>query len=913
MKKRIISAILAGAMLVASASSCDVKNVIKTSGKSEIHSLAVDYLENPVGIDSEKPLFSWKMSDTVRGQKQTAYQIMIADSYNALMQGDYNVWDSGMIESDVSVAVEYTGPALTPSTRYYWQVQVWDKDSNNCISKEKAFFETGLMKDGFIDAKWILQGKSGGLKAGAPIVRKKFDLSQSKNKIASARVYATCAGFYELELNGKKLGDDFLNPGSTQYSETILYQTFDITDSVKNGSNELSATLGNGWWCGMAGMVFMKEFPVFISKTVITYKDGSKQTIVTDESWEYTLDGPITKNDIYDGETYIASRKENEYSYSPVKVTTAAEQGLGEIKSQICGTIKCMQTVEPVNVTEPEKGKYIYDFGQNLAGVVEITVKGESGDRVVIRHAERLNSGELNGDGKKGTLYTANLRAAQATDTYVCAGTGKETWHPVFTFHGFRYAEISGIDKENIISVKALVLYTDMADSTTFETSNAKVNKLERNTYWGMRSNFLSVPTDCPQRNERYGYLGDAQVFCGTSMYYMNTAAFYNKYINDILDCVLDTGTFPNSAPGTYRDHEYTARGGWTDGGIIIPYTAYKRYGDITMLEEAYPAMQGYIEYMKNQAGSDFIRDNMGEYGDWLNANDPTPVGTVDTAFCAYTNALMAEIAEILNKPDDAAYYLDLSQKYKNAWVKEYMNSDGSTKCGSQTSYVLALYFKIVPDSMKAATAAKLVEKIRNNGNKLTVGFMGVTYLLPVLCDNGYDDVAFDLLLQENYPSWFYMINKGATTIWERWDGINEINMFNDVNMNSFNHFALGAVMEWGYGYLVGIKCDDAAFKHFILQPKYGGDLTYVKGSYDSMYGTIKSEWTKENNTFNYTCTVPANTTATLRLPTADANGVTESGKSVLNAEGVTVVGIDGDVLVLELASGTYSFVSTVK
>ncbi len=909
MRKRFLAAILAGSMIF-SFTGCQPKNVIKTSGKAVISSLTVDYLTNPVGIDSDTPLFSWNMADTVRGQKQTAYQIMVSDSYEGLLRGEYNVWDSGRVESDQSLAVPYAGNALTPGTRYYWQVQVWDKDGKNCLSQDKCYFETGLMEGGFSDAQWILQTKSGGATGAAPIMRKIFKLDKSARDIESARIYATAAGLYELYLNGDKLGDDFLNPGSTQYDQHVLYQTYDVTELLKSGENTVSAQLGNGWWAGMAGLVFNKQYPAFISKTVIKYKDGSVQTVVTDGTWEYTTDGPITENDIYNGETYVATRTEKEYDYEPVTVQTAEELGVGEITSQIAGTIKCMQVIEPVNITEPEHNVFVYDFGQNMAGVVEITVKGEKGTVVTIRHGEVLNNGETNGDGAYGTLYTANLRAAQATDKYVCAGTGEETWHPSFTFHGFRYAEISGIDWEDIVSVKALVLYTDMDDTSSLVTSNEKVNKLERNAYWGMRSNFLSVPTDCPSRNERFGYLGDAQVFCGTSMYYMDTAAFYNQYIMDILDCTQDIGIFPNSAPGAYKDVYQAAHGAWADGGIIIPYTAYVRYGDITTLEECYPAMQRYIEYMKGQAGSDYIRDNMGQYGDWLNANDPTPVGTVDTAYCAYTTSLMADVARWLGKDDDSRMYEELSQKYKDAWVREYMNSDGSTVCNSQTSYVLALYFDIVPDELREACAAKLAELIRNNGNKLTVGFIGVSYLLPALCDNGYTDVAFDLLLQEDYPSWFYQINKGATTIWERWDAITTDNSFQDVNMNSFNHFAFGSVMEWGYAYLGGIKCDTEApgFKHFILQPCVGGGLTSAQAEYDSMYGLIKSAWTSEDGKLTYTCTVPANTTATLYLPASSASSVSESGGSLGSAEGITVTGEENGCVIMELQSGTYTF-----
>ncbi len=910
--KRGLCFMLACTMLLATAG-CNTKQVIKTTGNALIGALKVNYAVNPMGVDTPAPLFSWTMEEAgVRGQRQTKYQIMVASTRDNLLRGDYDVWDSGVVESSQSLAVTYGGPTLTPSTRYYWQVQVWDKDGNNCLSSEEAYFETGLMETGFSDAQWIMQDAESGLRSGAPIVRKSFKLDQSKGKIAQARAYASAAGLYELYLNGQKVGDDFLNPGSTQYDQHVMYQSFDITEMLQSGDNTVSAMLGRGWYCGWAGLVFNKPQPAFIGKIVIEYTDGSVQTIVSDGSWEYTLDGPITENDIYNGETYNARKTPEEYRYSPVKVTSAEELDIGTITSQVSGTVKAMQTLEPISMTETSEGTYLYDFGQNFAGVAEITVNAEAGTVVTMRFGEMLNDDSSTADGPEGTLYTANLRGAEATDRYNCMGTGEETWHPVFTYHGFRYVEVTGVELENIVSLKALVLYSDMADSSTFECSNAMINQLSSNTYWGQRSNFLVTPTDCPQRDERYGYLGDAQVFCGTAMYQMDTKTFFDQFMMSIADCQQLNGTFPNSAPGAYKTEDQAAHGGWADGGIIIPYTMYVRYGDLSLIEKYYDNMVTYLDYMLRDAGDDFIRDSQPIYGDWLVIGESTPVPVIDTAYCAYTFGLMSEMAGWLGKTDDQAKYADYSQKFKDAWCNAYLNEDGSTTCDTQTSYAMGLTFDIIPDEIKPASTQKLVDRIEANGWKIAAGYAGVSRILPALTENGRSDVAFRLLEQTECPSWLYPVTLGATTIWERWDGYVPGEGFQDPSMNSFNHYAFGSVMDWVYSSLIGIQCDTtkdgAAFSHFTLQPHTGGSLTYASGSYVSMYGTIESSWKLENGNLVYTCTVPANTTATLRLPCAEGASVQESGNPADSAEGVTAAGYEDGAAVFELASGTYTF-----
>lgn len=1075
--KKVMSIMMLGTLVLSAAAGCNVK-------KDEfVTSLTVDYVENPVGIDNSTPLFGWNISDPdTRGQKQTAYRIGVSTSEKKLENDEFDVWDSGKTESDVSVAVPYGGTTLTPSTRYFWKVTVFDKDNAPHVS-ETACFETGLMDKGFEgaqfitqnlekntlidptlnDANWIwrlngarfdaapegteyfrkkfevpsdkevafaliifsaddygkvyVNGKrvytipnvydrwrtgnavditsqvkngnnvlaaeitnastgyggficklqvkytdgsvevyntdkswrctkeaaegfetvefddsswvnpdqcegygqnpwgtgvimpttiDGADKTAAPILRKTFN---SEKKVKSARLYATAAGLYYAELNGEKVGDDFLTPGFTEYPKHLMYQTFDVTEQLKKGENTLSVTLGNGWYIGTIGAAFGGRYPAFLSKLVIKYTDGTTETIVTDGSWEVTLDGPITANDIFNGETYDATRNEKEFSYDPVSVVNAETLKMGEIISQITGTnIRQMDELKPVNVTAPTKKSVVYDFGQNMTGVVEITVKAEKGTEVTIRHGEMLNDGNNGSDGVKGTLYTTNLRSAEATDRYICGGK-KETWSPVFTFHGFRYIEITGIEQEDIVSVKAKVLYSALADSATFECSEPLINRLALNAYWGQRSNFVSVPTDCPQRDERMGWSGDAQIFVGTAAYNMEVKQFYEKYLMDLNDGQRDNGAYPDCAPATNRpSYNGAGHGGWADAGIIIPYTIALRYGDQSHIVKYYGNMVKYIEYLVADAG-DYIRNTQFVYGDWLSLGENTPIDLCDTAYCAYVCDLMSEMAGWLNKTEDAAKFKDYANKFKAAWNKQYLNADGKTKCDTQTSYVLGLWFDIIPEDRREASASRLNEKIIANGNKLTTGFMGCSYLLPVLCEYGYVDTAFALLEQKECPSWLYPVLQGATTIWERWDSYTIEGGFGAAGMNSFNHYSYGSVMEWVYSSMIGIACDEnsPAFKHFILKPTYGGSLSYAKGSYKSAYGVIESGWEIKDNELIYTCLVPANTTATLLLPCEENAVITESG------ERVTPVRYENGRAVFELESGKYEFKIALK
>lgn len=765
-------------------------------------------------------------------------------------------------------------------------------------------------------APWLSRVGFPDVTTAAPTVRTEFEV---KSGFRSAFLFASAAGLYDAYINGSKASGDALDPGRSEYDKRVMYQCHDITSLVKEGKNSVGAVLGRGWYIG-AYSPYGGIYPAFICKLVIDYENGERQTVCSNSTWKFSLDGPVVYNDIFNGETYDARRELTGWSeagyddvkWEPVKAVDAKFLGLGMLVPQLSGTVKVMDTVAAKEMTQPKKNVYVYDFGQNLAGVVTLRLKGAAGTVVKLRHAEMLNDGNNGSDGPKGTIYTANLRSALATDTYTMNGNPDgETYTPAFTFHGFRYVEITGLSKPLELSdVTANVMYSDMEDTGSVKTSDELVNKLVSNTYWGQRGNFLSTPTDCPQRDERMGWSGDAQIFCGTAAYNMNVKTFFDKYITDLNDCQRADGSYPDVAPQTYRQ-QYTGAGNnaWGDAGIIIPWVMYIRYGDISYIEKYYTNMKKYIKYLNNTS-NDYIR-GQSAYGDWLSIGESTRVDVTDTAYCVYVCDIMYKIASLLGKDADAQRFAEYAQGYRDAWNKKYVRSKGVLRSDTQTSYLLALAFEIVPEDDRQAFADTLNKKILKNGTKLTTGFIGCPLLLPVLCRYGYVDTAYALLQQKEYPSWKYPILQGATTIWERWNSYTINDGFGNAGMNSFNHYSYGSVTEWIYSYMLGISVDEAypGFSRFILKPVAGKEISDAEGEYNSVCGLIKSKWTAENGAIKtYSCTVPCNTSAVLYLPASSADNVIESGKSLNDAQGLKLVSSGDGIVVIELSSGTYEF-----
>lgn len=754
--------------------------------------------------------------------------------------------------------------------------------------------EGGLQMTGSVDAV---------LAQAEPLLRRDFTVD---GEVARARVYATAMGLYELRLNGRRVGDHQLAPGWTDYRTRVQYQTYDVTDLLADGGNAIGVMLGHGWYAGNVGLVgphVYGEAPAALVRLEITYADGRTQVVSSDATWQ-TAPGPITSSDLLMGERYDARREQpgwdtagfDAHGWDPVVVLD------GEPTEQLVGQrdqpVRVTQELQPVAVTEPQPGRFVFDLGQNMVGVVRLRVRGEAGTTVTLRHAEVLNP--------DGTVYTANLRSAQATDRYTLAGDGEEVYQPRFTFHGFRYVEVTGYPgRPTPDAITGVVFHTDAPQTSRLDTSSEMLDQLHRNITWGQRGNFLSVPTDTPARDERLGWTGDINVFAPAAAFNMDVRAFLEKWLVDLRDAQSPNGAFPDVAPRVCCGE---GNAGWGDAGVTVPWTLWRRYGDTRVIEDHYEAMQRWIAYL--EANSDgLIRPNTA-YNDWLNVDDPTPGPLISTAYFARSTELLAEMAAAIGRDADAARYAQLADDIKAAFVAEFVDEDGRVGSGSQTGYVLALAFDLLPDDLRPLAARHLVEAIEARDWHLSTGFLGTPALLPVLADTGHLDVAYRLLLNDTFPSWGYQIARGATTMWERWDSIRPDGSFQDPGMNSFNHYAYGAVGDFLFQTVAGIAPDPEVpgFRASVIRPQPGGGLTAVAGTYESVHGPIRTAWHDQDGLFTLEVEIPANTTATVHVPADTRWAVTESGVPAHDAPGVTLDRVDDGEVVYRIGSGRYRF-----
>lgn len=731
-----------------------------------------------------------------------------------------------------------------------------------------------------------------------PYLRHGFDVTKT---VARARLYISALGLYEAHINGQRVGDEYFAPGWTDYNKRVQYQTYDVTTMLHAGSNAIGALLDDGWYAGrvgFAGSHIYGQQPWLRAQLRIDYTDGTSQTVGTDGSWK-VADSPVLASNIYDGEDYDAHAEQigwdrpgfDDSSWKPAGVNDSVHPNL---VAQVGPPVRIEKEIHPVKMTEPQPGHFVFDMGQNMVGWNRLTVSGPAGTKVTMRHAEVLNP--------DGTIYTANLRSARATDTYVLKGTDTEVFEPHFTYHGYRYVELTGFPgTPTLDSVTGLVAHADAPFIGKFDTSSQLVNQIQDNIAWGQRGNFMSVPTDCPQRDERLGWTGDINIFSATSTFNMGVDGFLGKFANDLTDAQEPNGAFTDVAPQVCCG---AGTAGWGDAGVVIPWTLWQRYGDLGVVRDHYDAMTRWISYLKSTSGADLIR-NQPTYGDWLNVNDGTSQGVVSTAYFAYSTELVAQMAAAIGKQADATSYQQLFQQIKDAFDAKFVSADGHVGSDSQTSYVLALSMNLLPDNLVQPAADRLVQKIADRDWHLSVGFLGVEKLLPVLTETGHLDVAYKLINQTTFPSWGYMIGKGATTVWERWDGIKPDGSFNDPSMNSFNHAGLGSVGDWMYRTIGGIQPDPQhpGYKQFEVRPQPGGGLTYANESYDSPYGQIRSDWAYADGNLVVNTTVPVNTTALVYVPAASSGDVTAPPDA-------RFVRMDGGAAVYAVGSGRYTFVS---
>ncbi|MFF3395073.1 alpha-L-rhamnosidase [Streptomyces sp. NPDC002669] len=728
----------------------------------------------------------------------------------------------------------------------------------------------------------------------APVTQLRHAFRLAGKPVARARLHATALGLYEAHLNGRRVGDERLAPGWTDYHRRVQYRTYDVIDHLRAGENALAVNLAAGWYAGSIGWVGPHQYgehPALLAQLEVTYTDGSTDRIESAPDWRAAA-APITSADLLAGEEYDARRETAGWTEPGFDDTGWARAVVvdgvtTEPVAQLDAPVRVIQELIPREVTEPAPGVFVLDLGQNMVGTVRLTVSGPAGTRVRLRYAEALDP--------DGTPYTANLRSARATDTYILKGVGTETFEPRFTFHGFRYVEITGHPttptRESLVG---LVLHTDAPLTLDFGTDVPMLNQLHNNVVWGLRGNFLSVPTDTPARDERLGWTGDINVFAPTAAYLMESARFLTKWLGDLRDAQDEDGAFPDVAPHVRPLGKGVA--GWGDAGVTVPWALYRAYGDVRVLEQSWTSMVRWLDYLT--ANSDgFLRPAEG-YGDWLNIEDETPKDVIGTAYFAHSADLVARTARVLGRNPEP--YRQLFHKVRNAFRAAHVSAGGRVKGDTQTAYVLALSMDLLAEDERGPAADRLVELIRARDWHLSTGFLGTPRLLPVLTATGHDEVAHRLLHRRTFPSWGHQIDRGATTMWERWDSVRADGRFQDAGMNSFNHYAYGSVGEWMYAHIAGIAPGAPGYRRIIVRPRPGGGVGEAKARFDSPYGPVTTHWTTANGGFRLTVSLPVNTTAEIWIPARDASEVAHEEVEFLRME-------DG-CAVFAAGSGRYEF-----
>jgi alpha-L-rhamnosidase len=872
-----------------------------------VTALLCESRKDPIGIDVAIPRFSWQLAADKRNVSQSAYEIKVTEGGTA-------VWTSGKVVSAQSLHIPYAGKALASGKRYQWRVRIWDNSGKPSPWSAAAFWQTALLAASDWKANWITPGFTEDEMRPSPLFRKQF---KSAKAVKSAIVYITAHGLYEAHINGQRVGDAYLTPGWTSYNKRLQYQVYNVTELIKQGDNAIGVELGSGWYRGTLAWtnnnnIYGKDIALLL-QLEITYNNGDKETIVSDGSWKSSV-GAIKSAEIYNGETYDARAEKqgwttgsyNDADWSGVKVVDSAKNTLIATCNE---PVKKHETFRPVKVLTTPAGEQVIDFGQNLVGWVVVKARGQAGDKVTISHAEVLD--------KKGNFYTENLRAAKSQNNYILKGGGTETFEPHFTWHGFRYIKVEGVKGTiNPDDFTAVALYSDMKPTGSLTTSNPLVNQLQHNIQWGQKGNFLDVPTDCPQRDERLGWTGDAQVFARTAAFNMNVHNFFAKWLKDVAADQTPQGEVPYVIPNVF--HNNTGSTGWGEAATVIPWNMYLLYGDKRLLEQQYASMKGWVDFMKSKSQQDLYRPSV-SFGDWLfySINDDrsgqsaiTDRHLIGQCFYAYSTQLLLNAAQALGNQKDLQEYSALLLRIKNAFVAEYVTSNGKLVSSTQTAYVLALQFDMLPEKIRQQAAERLVENIKSYNNHISTGFLGTPYICHVLSRFGHTDVAYKLLLQDTYPSWLYPVKMGATTIWERWDGIKTDSTFQTPTMNSFNHYAYGVIGDWMYRVMAGIETygDEVAYHHSTIKPHPGGGFTRAAASLETYYGRLSSSWKKENGLFTLEVEIPANTTADIYIPLSGNSAVSEGDQPVAANKDIKVISTDSNYVQVQVGSGSYRF-----
>jgi alpha-L-rhamnosidase len=885
--------------------------------------LRCEMLVNPLGIGTTHPRLSWEITGDGRSINQMAYQILVASTPAKLAANVGDLWDSHKINSAENIMVTYAGKPLASRSAGYWKVKIWTTAGESKWSTP-AYWSVGLLNAADWKAKWI--GYDNGFpwdsvskfsRLSARYYRKQFDAAQS---IKKAIVYVVGLGHYELFVNGEHIGNQVLSTPPTDYTESVIYNTFDVTKNIKQGANAIATTLGNGRFFTMRPKYKPKKikefgFPKMLLQLEVEYANGTKQTIVSDGSWKFTADGPIRTNNEYDGEEYDATKEIPGWNNTGFNDNQWLKPELvqapgGKLVPQMNEPIRVVQTVKPVSVKLVKPGMYVMDMGQNMAGWLNMKVTGKRGQKVQLRYAETTKN--------DGELYVANLRDAKVTDVYTLKGSEPESWHPVFVYHGFRYVEIVDYPgTPTIDDFEGQVVNDDLENTGSFETSNPIVNKIYQNAFWGIRANYKGMPLDCPQRNERMPWLADHATGSYSESFVFDNAKLYTKWLDDIQQAQKPDGSIPDVAPAYWN--YYSDNMTWPATYLQVADMLYHQYGDVQPIARHYASMKKWLGYMRTKYMKDYILTK-DKYGDWcvppespelIHSKDTlrtTDGQLIATAYYYKLSALMQGFAKLLNKPQDVQEFAALNAKIKARFNQKYFDAKkGEYANNSVTSNLLPLYFDMVPTENRKAVFKNIEDKIliANTGH-ISTGVIGTQWLMRGLTDHNRADVAWHMATNVDYPSWGYMVSKGATTFWELWNGDTA-----NPSMNSQNHvMLLGDLLVWFYEDLAGIKSDPLhpAFKEIVMKPEPVEGLDFVNASYHSIRGIIKSNWKKDGGTFSWKMSIPANTTALVYIPAKSAEAITEGGQKAATSKGVKFIRLENGKALFEIGSGDYDF-----
>lgn len=929
---------------------CCVLLALQVSAKGLLPTnLRCEYKENPV-TDVNAPRLSWELTSQERNQVQTAYQILVASSPDKLTPEKADLWNSGKQKGRATSQIDYAGKPLSSRKIYYWKVKSWDKNDAAGEWGPTAKWEMGLLNKKEWKADWVGldldhmgKGKVYHLPP-APYLRKEIAV---KKAVKKARLYVTALGVYEFSINGKKISTDFLTPGWSDYDKRVYYQTYDVTNDLKTGGNVLGTQLSYGWYAGYLGYgllvgnptvrAFYGKVPLLKAQLEVEYSDGSSDLFLTDKQWKANH-GALLESDMLNGETYDARLEWdnwqktgfNDQNWQQAQVYPDKADRQVQVYPGPPVTITGDLAVK--SSTKRPDGTYIFDMGQNYAGFVRIKVKGQAGDTIRLRFGEKLYP--------DGRLMTENLRMARATDTYILKGAPEgETWEPKFTFHGFQYVEVKGLrNKPDANTIKGFVIGSNTPKVGSFETDNAMVNQLYSNIDWTQRANYVDIPTDCPQRDERVGWTADAQVYTKSATFNRDVASFFTKWVVDLNDGQWENGAYPLYAPRPDLRKSDTFSPGWMEAGIVCPYQIFRAYGDTRMIKQGWPYMVKFMNFLEKRSNGTYVFveksfediSPKGGFGDWLSFGKKTSPDMLASFYYSYCSDMMAEMAAATSNTADEKRYKEVGAKVRKAIVAHYGDKDGRFKCDSltygngdgyvdgqlgftghtQTAYANTIYMKIVPEKERIKAGEHLAKLIAQNGGKLATGFLGAKPLLPALSATGHSDIAYQLFLSKEFPSWGFEVENGSTTIWERWDSYTKEDGFKyNAAMNSFSHYAFGAVCEWMFGNAAGIQAVSPGYAKFDIRPEIApSGINTLKATFHTINGTIASGWKKDGNKLVMDVTVPVNTKATIYVPATTAAQISLDGQKLTASKDVKIAGQEKDYVLLEAGSGNYSF-----